>query len=194
MKSKYTFDQNKITATLKDGYYLWIAFLGASESCRLEKVSCFNPNTTYYFHEMTANEITNFRLEGAVYLYMSVDSSTNIGARATRNSYTTPVYFLKPAGITEKAVDITMDGYYVYFLTPGTASGENAKIVKFNKSTRAYVETINLTKSGLDVNNATKLDKDVSGNLWVVSESNPVVLTKVYSIASVWDFNSWTIS
>ena len=189
MKSKYSFsNENKITVTLVDSYYVWLGFLGASNVCALHKASVFNPNQSYWEVDITADEI-KFMQQDSTYLYLAIDDSTNSGAKVTKSNPSTITYFTKQAGITEASVDLCLDATYVYFLTPGVASGINSKIVKYNKSTRAYVETIDLTT----VNNAKKIDIDTDGSLWITSETDPVKLTKAIYSGS-WSFTTYTLS
>ena len=188
MKSKYIFSsENKTTAILVDAYYVWIAFLGSLNICSLHKANVFNPNQSYWEVDITAVEINKIILDTSS-VYLALDDSTNTGAKVSRSSPSTITYFVKQAGITEEAVDCVKDTTFVYFLIPGVLSGTNAKIIKYNKSTRAFVETIDLTT----VNNATKIDIDYYGQLWVTSETDPIKLTKiVYS--GTWSFTTYTL-
>jgi hypothetical protein len=107
-------------------------------------------------------------------------------------------YVNKPVGLTEDSIDLTYDSNYVYLLLPGIASGTNAEILKYSKSivggvlVLTYIDTIDLYKSGDIVINASKIDIDGSGNLWVISEDNPRKLTKVY-YSGGWDFITYTL-
>ena len=190
MKTNYLFtDENRITATLVSDYYIWITFFGEDNICSLYKSSCFDPNIVYWDVDVTGDEITSLT-QDTTYLYGALDDVVNIGAKITQLTPTTITYFIKDVGITEKAIDIIIDTSYVYFLTPGVDSGTNAKIVKYNKSTRAYIETIDLST----VTNAKKIDIDNSGNLWVVSDEDSIpVLTKVW-FSGTWQFSSTTLS
>jgi hypothetical protein len=190
MKSKYLFSgEQKITAQLVSGDYIWLAFEGVSSLCALYKSSVFNPNTRYWDVDVIGDEIT-FLHEDATYLYASLDHTTYIGAKITKSFPSTIAYFTKDAGILEEAVDLVDDTTYIYFLTPGIISGENAKIAKYNKSTRAFVETIDLTT----VFNAKKIDIDYHGVLWVQSEldSTPILTKAEYD--GSWNITDYTLS
>jgi hypothetical protein len=178
MKTKYTFPgKQAITSQLVSGEFLWIAFFGEDSICSLYKSSVHNPNYRYWEVEITAEEI-KYMIEDNSYLYLALDHSVYIGAKVKKTSPTTINYFTKEDGITEEAVDLVDDGTYIYFLILGTgATGENTKICKYNKSTRAFVETIDLS----DVNNAKKIDIDNQGNIWVVSNLDSVpIITKIW--------------
>ena len=188
MKNKFEFNENTISATLIDELYLWIAFEGVDSVSTIYKSSIFNPNTVYWNVDIVGDEITSL-WQDTLYVYGSLDDDTNIGVRFLKTSPNSFSYYTIHSGINEKAIDLITDATYVYFLTPGIISGENAKIVKYNKTSLAYVETIDLTT----VFNAKKIDIDRSGNLYVLSDTNPVILTKV-SYSGGWSFTSYTLS
>ena len=189
MKSNYTFSgEQKITASFVTGNYIWIAFYGVSNICALFQSSVFNPNLVSWDLDVTADEIKSI-IEDATYLYLSVDDATNIGAKVHK---TTPAvtYFVKNVGITEESIDLTRDTTYIYFLTPGNISGVNSKIAKYNLSTRAFVEIIDLTT----VTNAAKIDIDNAGTLWVQSDLDGTPkITKVW-FSGTWQFSTTTLS
>jgi len=179
---KYNYDESKITAQIVDGYYLWLAFLGSGGSCILQKVSVYKPTLVYFDLTINVDEITQMEIYGD-YLYCSCNSSSYIGIKIHKNN---PLgsgnitYFTKPDGETEQSVAIVTDTTYAYFLVPGEASGECAKIYKFNKSTRALSDTFNLegTPSG-DVRTYCRTMVIRSGYLWVFSYQNPAKWIKV---------------
>lgn len=189
MKDSYTFSgKQKITASFVTGNYIWIAFYGVSNVCTLYESSVFNPNVIYWDLDVTADEIKAI-VEDATYLYLALDDATYIGAKVTKASPAV-AYFTKNVGITEEAIDVIEDTTYVYFLTPGIESGVNAKIAKYNKSSRAFVETIDLST----VTNAAKIDIDNSGVLWVQSDLDGTPkITKVW-YSGTWQFSTTTLS
>lgn len=188
MKNKFIFNENSVSYTLIDDNYIWIAFDGIDNISTIYKSSVFNPNTIFWNVDVVADEITSL-WQDTLYVYGSLDDDTNIGVKFLKTSPNTFSYYVKQSGINEEAIDVIVDATYIYFLTPGTISGENAKICKYNKTSLAFVETIDLTT----VFNANKIDIDRSGNLWVLSDTNPVILTKVYYSGS-WLFTSYTLS
>lgn len=197
MKTKYTFVGNsKVTATFADqtNKMLWVAFLGSNNECVLKKCSAFNPNFIYFTLTMTANEIFNLDDDSA-YLFGAIDSGDYLGFRISKNTPLSGQQYIDiPVGINESAIDLVKVDDYIYFLIPGNLSGENAKIVVINNPALSYNETIDLSKSGDIVLNARKIDIDYYGNLWVISETDPVKLTKVVPISGGWDFETFTLS
>jgi hypothetical protein len=189
MNSKYIFSgKQKITTSFVTGDYIWLAFYGVSNICSLYESSVFNPNLIYWNLNVTADEIKSI-VEDASYLYLALDDTTNIGGKVTKASPAI-AYFIKNIGIIEEAIDIIEDATYVYFLTPGLGSGVNTKIAKYNKTTRAFVEIIDLTT----VTNAAKIDIDNSGNLWVQSDLDGTPkITKVW-FSGTWQFSTTTLS
>ncbi|MFH0805979.1 MAG: hypothetical protein V1901_03840 [Patescibacteria group bacterium] len=172
-----TFSNNygEITALCRETNFLWIGYI-ASGLARLRKVSIFNPNLVYYDISISGIRINKI-INSGDYIYLSIDSNINIGARFYKtNPIGLFIYYTKPAEIIENSIDLITDFNYVYFLIPGLLSGTNAKIVKHNKSTGAFVEIINLTT----VNNAKKIDMDFYCNIWVVSGVSDIELIKVW--------------
>jgi hypothetical protein len=190
MKSKFTFiGENRITAQLISENYLWLSFHGSSGICTLYKSSVFNPNIRYWDVDITADDIKSI-IEDTTYLYLALDYSTYIGAKVNKTTPSSISYFIKQSGIIEEAIDLVDDTTYVYFLTPGIELGENVKICKYNKSTRAFVETIDLAT----VTNAKKIDIDNTGVLWVVSDLDGTPkLTKVWYSAG-WNYTVYTLA
>lgn len=190
MKTKFTFSgEQRITAQLVSGNYLWLAFYGVSSACALYKSSVFSPNIRYWNVSVTANEIKSMT-EDTTYLYTALDHSIYIGAKITKATPTTIAYFTKNVGITEEAIDLINSGSFTYFLTPGIASGINAKISKHNTSTRAFVENIDLST----VTDARKIDVDVNGVLWIQSNLDGTpLLTKVW-YSGTWQYQNYILS
>jgi hypothetical protein len=192
MKTNFTFPgKGRITALFQEGIYLWVAFFGADELCEFCKCDYRNPDSIYFSLNVTVSEITNL-LDDSTYIYFSCDSEVYCAGRISKiNPLTTYKYVAVPAGIIEKTIDLVYDSTYIYLLTPGVASGTNAKIIKLNKTTLAYIETINLS----DVNNAAHIDIDVDGNLWILSNlvTTTPVITKVY-YSGTWQYTNYTLS
>jgi len=189
MKDKYLFSgEQKITASFVTGNYLWLAFYGVSNVCSLFQASVFNPNLISWDLDITGDEINSI-IEDTTYLYLALNDSVNIGAKVVKAA-PAATYFIKNVGIVEEAIDLTRDTTYIYFLTPGNISGVNTKIAKYNASTRAFVEIIDLTT----VTNAAKIDIDNTGNLWVQSDLDGTPkITKVW-FSGTWQFSTTTLS
>lgn len=193
MKDRYLYSTSRVTAVLNDDIYLWQAFLGTTDESIVYKSDTFSPDVNYWDLDVAVTRINSF-IDDTTYVYGATEGTTSLGIKIKKDSITDISYYTIPAGINEGSIDLIDDTNYIYFLTPGNTSGENTKIIKYNKSTRIFVETIDLSKSGSIVTNAKKIDIDNSGNLWVVSETNPVILTKVFYTGLTWDFTNYTLS
>jgi hypothetical protein len=189
MKSKYTFSgNNKITTSKVDGNYIWLAFYGINSVCLLYKSSIFNPNIIYWDLNIIADEITSI-VDDSTNIYLSLDYNTYIGTIVNKSNPTTITYCNKPVGIAEKAIDIINNTTYLYFLTPGIALGENAKIIKFTLA-GIYVETVDLTT----VTNAKKIDIDSAGNIWVQSDLDTIPKIIKIWYDTFWHYTVYTLS
>ena len=186
---KYTFSENKITALANDGNYIWMAFNGQDTICTIYKNSIFNTALRYWEVHVDADTITKFYISGN-YVYGSLDHISNLGVQIHKDAPSIVNYFIRPVGLVEEAVDIVCDTTNAYFLIPGNASGLNAKIIKFDKNTLAYIETIDLTT----VTNAYNIDIDKNRLIWVVSKESPILLTKVYLVGETYEFASYPLS
>jgi hypothetical protein len=186
---KFLYTENTISATLINGYYLWLAYEGSSNVCHLLKNSAFDPSVNYFTLNVTANKI-NQMWQDSTYLFLALNDSAKLGCRINKqNPINSQTYFTKPIGIVEEAIDLIMDTSFVYFLIPGTASGTNAKVLRFNKSA-TYIQTINLT----GITNAQKIDIDSSGNLWVIVNTVPPKAVKIQYISGVYSFSTYIIT
>jgi len=191
----YNYTEKEITAILTDdsgSKYLWIAFAKNTEgNCTLYKVSAHNPYQRFYEFEHTINEIVGMEILGS-YLFLAFNDNTNIGYRYLKSSPLTSSQAITiPAGINEIPVDLAVDSVNdkLYFLMPGNASGEIAKITK-HTSAGVYEETIELQESGTVVNNARSLTVDANGDLWVVTYTAPAQIVRVYQgSGGLWYFD-----
>lgn len=198
MKNKYIFQNETITAIKQEesNNYLWIATVDASNQIHLYMTSSFNPEVIYYdVDNIIGDSIQSIMIIGS-YLYLALDSSQYIGLRVNRTSpIINQTYIDSPSGINEGSIDFVSDGTYIYFLTPGIASGEYSKVAKIGLSSLAYVETIDLSSSGDEVTDAKKIDIDDENNLWIVSQLTIPILTKVWlESGDVWIFVSYDLS
>ena len=160
---------------------LWIAYKkNLSNKCLLKRVSAFNPNQLYYSIEIEVDEIKKLTISGD-YIYCAYEDSALIGARySTSNPLTTSTDFSIPSGITEAPVDVLVSNSDLWYLIPGTATGENAKLIKFS-TTGTYDETIDLSETGNIITNAVSLTEDTgTGDLYIVTNNSPSELVRVY--------------
>ena len=187
IKKRYTYDESKITATLVDGYFIWVAFQGTLGTSVLYKVSAFDPSTKYYEININADEITKIKADGD-YIYLTLDDDDYIAVKLHKtNPLGSQIYYDIPSGIVEKAVDLVLNGY-LYILIPGELSGTNAKILRFSKVTAMFNETIDLQKSGEIIRNAKTMCQDDSDNFWIATYEDPIKVVKVFGSPSSWDF------
>jgi len=182
----FNFNQTKINTFIIDTYsgnYLWLGFVKDGTTCNLKKVSANNPLQTYFTLDVAIDTWKKFAIYSQ-YLYTAVDDSSVIGIRY---ALTTPLVistnFTKPDGITEAPIDIQVTSNYVFFLLPGLISGENAKICKFNL-TGTFIETIDLSL----IQNASSFTVIDDTNLWVVTNTEPT------SLIRIWNDGSWNYS
>ena len=101
-----------------------------------------------------------------------------MGYRTNKDTpLTNPNFINRPAGITEQAIDLASLGVFMYYLTPGIASGEVAKVVKVNQS-GVHQATLVMNQSGKVINNAKSIVSNGT-NLWIVTGNNPTELVRV---------------
>lgn len=188
MKTKYIFDENKITAQFVSGNYILLAFAGTDGICKLYISSVYNPEIVYWYLDVGADEILSINGDTSYY-YLGLNGEST-GAQILKSNPVVIDYYIRTSGITEKSIDFITDITYIYFLNPGDTSGINAKIVKYNKTTRIYVETIDLPT----INYAKKIDIDEDGVFWIVAGLDEIELVKVWqSSGEVWNYQKYTI-
>ncbi len=175
--------QNQITAILIDTSqltpFIWVAFKGSGGTTVLQKRSAFDPDELFSTINFSVNEITRMTQDNS-FIYLAVDDSVNIGFRISKSvplTNQTPLPI--PAGVNEVPVDIGVDGSDLYFLLPGIVTGEIASIVVMSTS-GVFDETFQLTSSGNDIFNAAGLTIDDIGDLWIVTNTAPVNLIRLF--------------
>ena len=170
------------------GEYLWVAFKQNSDGdCIVKKVSAHDVSAVYFSFELAVMEVTRIILSGSTYVLLAVNDDTNYIYRyGLFTPLTTETAFTKPVGLTEYPVDVASGGGFFWWLFPGTDDGENAAIVKTTDD-GTFSETIDLSISGDIVYDATGITYK-SGDLWIVTNSNPVQLWRVYK-DSTWHAN-----
>ena len=182
IKNRFTFPEKEITAIHREGDYLWIAFLGTGGISYLYKVSKYNPNVRYFDLNIQANKITKITDDGS-YIYLSLDDDQYIGIRLSKTSpLTTYFYYTKPIFIIEEGISLVVKDY-TFILIPGSISGTDAKILRFNNNNNSLLATITLT----GINNARAITIDNNKNLWVVTYTDPTTLVKIEN-------STWTVT
>ena len=190
IKKRYNYNEEKINSILIDGYFAWISFEGSSGTCKLKKVSVHNPSIVYFDLTINVDKINKMKLDGN-YIYLAVNDVESIAVRLSRsNPLGTYYYYAKPEAITENSIDIVI-GDFLFVLIPGVESGENAKVLRFHKTSSTLYETIDLQLSAEIIRNARSMTIDDDGNLWICTYEDPLVLVKVSEVD--YSFESWSI-
>lgn len=180
----YIFNEKQVTALIADAggtKYIFMAFAKDNlGNCKLKRVSASDLNQLYSEIDIEAENINKLWLEGS-YVYVALDAPSILGCRYYKyNLLGSTVTFTKPVSIIEEAIDITISNNYVYFLIPGIVSGEVTKIVKMTL-TGSLEEIIVLEESGnTSIRNAVGMTIDNSGNIWIVTGTDPAQLVRVY--------------
>lgn len=127
--------------------------------------------------DLTVDKINRISSNNSLnYVYCAIESNSYSGIRIKKSSIYDVTYMDRPVGINEETIDVVFDASYVYFLTAGATSGQNAKIIKFNLD-GIYVETIDLNSPM--INNASGITIDGDGVLWVVTNEAQSKLVKI---------------
>lgn len=178
------FNTKKVSSQIVDTStpgFLWIGFeKNENNVCKLLKVSTHNLKQTYYNIDISVDRIVDMTILNSQ-IFVAVEDDTIMGRRYnifTPLSNNEDINY--PTGINEKPVAITFSGFYIYFLFPGIASGEFAKIVKVNQS-GVFQETLIMDQSGETINYASTMTSDGT-DLWVVTSENPANLIRVTGI------------
>jgi hypothetical protein len=174
------------TCFLLDGKYLWIGYsLGGAGKIR--KVSASDP--TMIFFDLTVPNSTNvLKLAKTTYPYpdyahivMLIDSPTYIGASClVGNPINSFQFFSPPLGVTERPVDIltSKENYsYTYILFPGHDTNI-AKIAYYISTLGSPTDTVDLSKDGTDIHEASGMVIDNNRIIWVVTYTNPAQLVQ----------------
>jgi hypothetical protein len=194
--NRFTYSRKQITAQKADNFndYLWIAFAqNSSGVCFLEKKAKFKPDQTYYSLEREVTEINALDIDSSN-LYVSYTDSILLGeiiSTTTPLSITTEI---SRDSIVESPVAVVINDTELWFLLPGDISGSNAQLLKYNTS-GVLQDTIDLTKSGISVVNAKSMAIDDNDDIWIVTNTNPVQLIRVFGLSGgIYDFAVTEIS
>lgn len=184
-----TYPTNKnITALKVQDAFLWVAFdKNNSNNCIIEKQFATEPTQTFFTLTRAVDKVVKMDADGTK-LYVAYEDETYFGEfYSLTNPLTSFTTIAIPSGVVEFPVDIFVNGSYVYFLTPGNISGENAKIIKYNTS-GVFQEEIDLTKSGLTIYNAGSMSMDAIGDIYIVTYTDPATVVRVFEVTGGWDF------
>lgn len=183
----YNFDKKQVTALVTDtftGEFLWIAFAKdtATGKCTLRKVSAHNPNQIYYSIELEVDKIVRLKIKDDA-IYLAVEHATIMGYKIlTTSPLTSQTEINRPGAILENPVDIGVGASKFFYLFPGEASAQVAKVVEVS-SAFTVVETIELQQSGEEINFARSLTVDSNGDIWIGTYTDPAKLVRLYQIS-----------
>ena len=183
----FNFSEKEVSAIAIDEVsrnFLWIAFKqNTLGNCVIKKVSAFDLYQTYFNVNLAVTEIVKLG-PTSPYIFAAVQNNTNYAYRySLSNPLASPTAMARPSGVNENPVDFVIGTSNIFFLFPGSISGEVAKIVKTSLS-GTFVETIDLEQSGDQVLNAKSITIDTNDNLWVVTYTDPSELVRVYDPGS----------
>jgi hypothetical protein len=160
---------------------IWIAYDQDSDGICLLKKAYFNsPESTNIAVEITTGAIADMKLfDGYLYVLLNGDSRVFI-VYGENNPYTDVDEATKPYGIPEP-VGITANNNGILVLLPGSTSGTNAKVMVYSLG-GTYQSIIDLP----GVYDATSIISDSSDNAWIVTNTNPAKLIRVWFASGGW--------
>jgi hypothetical protein len=192
---EYTSDK-QITSQKADeiNVFLWVAFAQNSDGvCVLEKQTAFSPTQTFYTIERLVDEIVELDLNTSNIYAIFRGSNVFVERLSLNNPLSATNHEFYPPGVIEAPVDLTVDNSDVFILTPGSLSGENAKVLRYNTSLN-FVEEIDLSKTGLTVTDASSITIDSNGDIRVLTNTDPSTIIRVYELSGGgWDFSEYII-
>jgi len=163
--------------------YLWIAHAkNNSGNCLIQKVFAFYPSQVFYTLTRAVDKVVKMTVD-STYLYVAYEDDIMLGEIFTLNNpLSTTVEIAIPSGVVEYPVDIAVDGTYIYFLLPGSISGTNAQILKYDLVGN-YVATLDLSESSNIVINAKSITIDsATGDIWIATYESPSNIVRVYQV------------
>ena len=179
----YIYNQSQVSSLLIDAQntdYIWVAFeKDTNNITKLFKNSAHNPLQKFYDITVPVNRI-NRMTQDSNNIYLSVEDSINLGYKYSKSNPLTSILPITiPIGVVEYPIDIAVSDDDIYFLTPGNISGEIAKIIRTDKNGN-LLEVFELQQSGDTILNASGMTIDDDDNLWVVTNTSPVTLVRVF--------------
>lgn len=184
MAIRFNFSGDKQITALKadtNDDYLWMAFaLNSDGYCIIEKNAKFQPTQTYYSLNKSVDAVVAMDCD-ATYLYAAYTDSSLLGEIISKtNPLTSTTEITNPQ--SESPVDVLINGTDLWFLLPGSASGTNAKLLRYNTS-GVLQETVDLQESGNIVNNASTMTVDANDDIWIATKETPSKIVRVYEIS-----------
>lgn len=179
----FKFDLTDVTAMVADESstrFIWAAFeLDATVGLLLKKLDAFDLDQLFSEVQIDADKIVEL-IDDVNFIYGAVEDDINIGFRVLKTTpVTTITNFTIPIGVNEFPIDIVLDGIDLFYLTPGNASGEFAKVIKMDNA-GTLDQVITLDESTKPINNAKSITVDTNNNLWIVTANNPTELIRLF--------------
>lgn len=181
--------ENKITALLVDdtgtGKFIWVAYEGSGGSTVLQKRNAFDPNQLFFDITLPVDGIVRM-VQDASFIYLAVNHSTRIGYRISKtNPLSSQTILNRPTGIVEVPVDLAIISTNLYFLTPGIVTGQLAKVSKMTTA-GVFDENVDLTDGMTDITDASGITA-AGTDLWVVTNTSPVYLVRIFPVGATFD-------
>ncbi len=183
-------NDKQITAQVADELsdFLWVAFAkNSDENCIIEKQAPFKPDQTYFSLERTVDEVTEMDLDSNN-IYIAYNDALLLGEIISKTTPLTITTEISRGAIVESPVDVNINGSDLWYLLPGNISGSNTQLLKYNTS-GVLQDTIDLSKSGSTVVNASSMTIDSNGDIWIGTFTNPATVVRVFEISGgLYDF------
>jgi len=194
--NSYQLAQSKITAIAVDtnnGNYVWIAYEQKNTFCLNQKVSAINPKSVYYSISLPVTSINSMCVSG-VNLFVAVTDSVKSGYMISVVSpLSSQTVILKSAINGDSSpIAVVASSNYVYFLTQGTSTTSQ---ISYFTNLGVWQQTINLSKYTIAVHNSVSFTVDANENLWIVNNTNPTNLFRVwFQSGGLWDIQQTILS
>lgn len=184
IKRRINYTSNKqITVLHHNDEYIWVAFAKNSDDiCIIKKQYAFEPAQTFFSLEKEVDEIVALD-SNTTKLFAAYTDDTLLGEiLSLTNPLTSTTEIEIPSGILESPVDVKVDGTDLWFLLPGDLSGTNAQLIKYDTSGN-FIEIVDLSNSLGTVINATSMTIDENSDIWIVTNTSPVQVIRVFQLS-----------
>lgn len=178
-------DNERVTAIVAEEITpaVWVAFAQNSDGeVILQKSSAFQPDQLYF---TITREVDNIKglTSSSSNIYAIYEDDVEFAERfSITNPHSDFTGITFPTGVVESPVDIFCDGTYVWILTPGSTSGQTAKLIRYNLTLSSYT-VIDLDTSGNEVTDAISLTVDDDGDVWIVTHTDPSTFVRVFELS-----------
>lgn len=184
-------DEKEITAQKADNIdnFLWVAFAqNSSNNCVIKKSGFSFPTQVYYSLNRQVNQVNALDLDDTN-IYVAYDDSTYLGEIISKINPLTVFTTISKVGIFESPVDVAINGTDLWYLLPGSASGTNAKLLKYDTD-GVFQQTVDLITSGVEtVTEATSMAIDTNNDIWITTFTDPARVVRVFELSGgIYDF------